>query len=238
MPPIEIIEKRTRNSKTYYLGKNRYRLEVYGNDPTLTVQPSAKDTYLYSPDPDGNYGTDAQLRLNDKSIYTQRPILEFDISDLPAGATLISATLQLYYFYCDAPSAGKTVWAYKLTRTNWVETEATWNSYKTGSSWTTKGGDYVTFNPSGGKTTVPASFGWMSWGVLAIVQDAYDSANPAEFLVKFETEELPSGGVLVIFHSNNYTGDASLCPKLVIEYTAAPPAYIPRHSGTVGVLII
>ncbi|GAH07096.1 unnamed protein product, partial [marine sediment metagenome] len=112
-----------------------------------------------------------------------------------------------------------TVWAYKLTRTDWVELEATWNIYKTASNWTAPGGDYVTSSPVGGSIVFPAGFGWMTWNVLAIVQDAYGGSIPAEFLVKFETEGLASGGSQPAFHSKNFTDDTDLQPKLVIDYT-------------------
>jgi len=153
-----------------------------------------------------------------------RSLLEFDLSELPPGATLNSASLQLYYYRWgnDNPT-GKTAWAYKLTRADWVELEAAWNIYKTGSNWTAAGGDYVTSNPDGGSTTFPADYGWMTWNVLAIVQDAYDGSIPAEFLVKFETEGLESLYSLAYFYSNNEAAETTKRPKLVIDYTPAPP---------------
>lgn len=213
----EIRSLRTKTSKTYDLGEGKRRIVI---DPTLTVQPSAKDSFLYEVAPSTEYGAAVDLMLNDRLNYTARAILEFDISGLPGGATLSSATLQLYYpTYGGADPNGKTVWAYKLTRTDWIELEANWTKYQTFLSWTSAGGDYVTSDPSGGSTTFPASYGWMSWAVLAIVQDAYDSSVAAEFLVKFATEGLSSGYSWPRFWSNDYTVDTSLCPKLVIDYT-------------------
>jgi hypothetical protein len=125
--------------------------------------------------------------------------------------------LYLYYFsYYDNNPVGRTYWAYKLSRTDWVESEATWNIYKTGSNWTTAGGDYVTSSPAGGSKVMPASFGWVSWDILAIVQDAQTNGIAVELLLKDGTE---SGDALGEFHSKEYTSDTSLRPKLVIEYT-------------------
>ena len=192
---------------------------------TLTLYP-AKDTCLEKAHPDSNKGAGDYLTLWDNYSTTWRAIPEFALSDIPAGATISSATLRLYYyFYSAANPVGKTVWAYKLTRTDWVELEATWNAYKTGSSWTAAGGDYVTSSPAGGSTVFPASYDWMSWNVLAIVQDAYTNGIPAEFLVKF-ANEIWSGGIdsYAVFHSKEY---GSLIPELVIEYTvpAKPHSY-------------
>ena len=192
-------------------------------DPTLTVQPSAKDTQLESEHPTTNYGTESRFNIRDYVNKTRRSLLEFDISGLPSGATINSASLQLYYWAWEwlADPSGKTVWAYKLTRTDWVEAQATWNIYKTGSSWTSSGGDYVTSSPAGGSTTFPADFGWMTWNVLAIVQDAYGSSIAAEFLMKFATEGLSANHSLPNFYSNDYTDDTDLCPKLVIVYSVS-----------------
>jgi len=184
---------------------------------TLTLYPT-KDTCLEKQHPDSNKGAGDYLTLWDNSSAIWRAILEFALSDIPAGATISSATLRLYYwFYSNNDPVNKAVWAYKLTRTNWVELEATWNAYKTGSNWTTAGGDYVTSNPAGASTTFPSSYGWMEWNVLAIVQDAYANAIPAEFLVKFQYEIWTIDfSSYAVFHSKEY---GSLIPELVIEYT-------------------
>lgn len=196
-------------------------------DPTLTIQPSGKDTYLNIGAPTNNQGGSSSIVVRDRIGSTSRTILEFDITGLPAGATLGSANLQLYYsrystYSTDTDPSGKTVWTYKLARTDWVELEATWNIYKTGSNWTVAGGDYVIADPVGGSTTFPADFDWMTWDVLAIVQDAYDSSIAAEFLVKFETEDLSSNYSQGYFYSSNYTTDTDYCPQLVITYTVSP----------------
>jgi len=202
----------------------------------LVVQPSSKDTYFRLSYPDNNYGGLAYLTINDDWDNVYRGILEFDISGLPSGATLDSASFQLYYgSKSGTDPSGKTVWAYKLTRTDWVESEATWNSYKSGSAWTDAGGDYVTSSPSGGSTTFPASYGWVAWNVLAIVQDAYDNTNPAEFLVKFEDETLTSGYGYATLYPREYTTDPDLQPTLVIEYEVAAPAGQPYTSRVQGV---
>ncbi|GAI45810.1 unnamed protein product, partial [marine sediment metagenome] len=57
-------------------------------DPTLTVQPSAKDNWILEHQPDTNKGTSTGVYLHDKSSETGRPLLELDISELPVGATL------------------------------------------------------------------------------------------------------------------------------------------------------
>lgn len=193
----------------------------------LTVQPSTKDNYLNEGSANTNYGTSISIGVRDQLNITYRCPIEFDISAIPAGQQIDVATLQLYYVDYSANGyidpVGKTVWAYKLSRTDWVEDESTWNIYKTGSNWTAAGGDYVTSSPSGGSTVFPAGYGWMSWNVLAIVRDAYPAAV-VEFLVKLATEGLSSNYSRAWWRSNDFAPyDPTLCPKLYIEYSAVAP---------------
>jgi len=196
-------------------------------DPTLTVQPATQDGDILERFPDTSYGTGMLLVLLDLTTWTRRCLFEFDISSLPSNATITSATLGLYYnSYGNNDPNGKTVWAYKLSRTDWVDTEATWNIYKTGSSWTSAGGDYVTSNPSGGSTTFPAAAdAWMEWDVQDIVEDAVANENAAEILLKYATEGLASGHTDANLRASEHT-TANTRPKLVIEYklvqTTAP----------------
>lgn len=186
--------------------------------PTLTVQPSAKDTRIYEGAPTTNYGAGTLLYVQSKTNLNQRSILEFDISGLPAGVTLVSATLSLYV-HTIADAVGRTYWAYKLTRTNWAQTFATWEEYDNGLDWTTDGGDYVIIAPVGGSAVVPgASACWMNWNVLAIVQDAYDNTDPAEFLLRDETEDFDATSRYVGFRSKEWVNGATH-PKLIITYT-------------------
>ena len=220
-----VLTERLSGVKDKLTGLSRTAVGNIRIDPTLTVQPSAKDTFLNEDAATTNYGNLTFLAVREAYPgYNEvmRSALEFGISALPGGAILSSATLQLYYYalYNLTDGVGKTIWAYKQTHPDWVELEATWNIYKTGSNWTATGGDYVTSNPAGGSTTVPASYSWMSWNVLAIVQDAYDGSIAAEFLMRFATESVASDvRSNPRWYSREYTTDTSLCPKLVIEYT-------------------
>jgi len=47
--------------------------------------------------------------------------------------------IKLYLYAWDIQASGSTVTCYKCLRTDWVESEVTWNIYKTGSNWTTAG---------------------------------------------------------------------------------------------------
>jgi hypothetical protein len=187
---------------------------------TLTIQPASKDNLGYEAAPADCYGTRTDLQLMNITSNRMRTFAEFDLSGLPSGVVLDSATLYLYYYhYNGTDPSGLTVWAYKLTRTDWSESQSSWNAYKSGSNWTAAGGDYVTSSPSGGSATIPASYGWMNWDVLAIIQAAVAAGVAAEFLLRFGTET--GGGSEAYFYSKEYTADTTLRPKLVITYSEA-----------------
>ena len=205
---------------------------------TLTVQPPAKDTFLSQSSPTNNYGSQEYFYLEDLNSFTCRGILESSLATLRAAGliTILSATLSLKYWQWNINDpAGKTLLACKLTRTDWVEAQATWNIYKASSNWTSAGGDYVTSNPGAASAPVPGAFGWIDFDVLAIVQDAYNASADAEFLIKFQTEGLSSGHSQIAFRSKEY-GTAADRPKLVIVYVQhpEPPTNVDATDGILG----
>ncbi len=189
-----------------------------------TYQPSSKDSFITDNNGaghDDNYGSQTYLNIHFHAYYDHRIILEFDISDIPDNATFSQGSLYLYYYeWISQNVSGQYVWANKLTRTDWVEAQATWNIYKTGSNWTSAGGDYVTSNPARTSTGMPGSYGWVNWNVKDIVIDAYDNNNNVEILLNRQT----TISAQAHFYSKEYTTDTSLRPKLTVTYTT-PTAF-------------
>ncbi|MGA2669952.1 MAG: DNRLRE domain-containing protein [Dehalococcoidia bacterium] len=192
-------------------GRFRYRENVL-----LTIQPATKDTYLQSSAPDTNYGSGTGVTIYDYSSNTRRGLLEFLITSIPTGAIIESAKLDLYYAsYYNYNPVGKTVWAYRGTRADWVELEATWNSYKTSTAWTTAGGDYTATD--GVSVAMPASYGWVEWDITNQVLYAQTNSVPVEVLVKFSAENQTTNRTSLDFYSSDYA-TASYRPKLIIKY--------------------
>ena len=181
-----------------------------------------QDTYIQEHNPDANFNySDAIFVSSDEapSDWTQRGLLEMDISGLPEGVTITGATLRLYYYgWIVADPVGRTLWAYKLTRNDWVETEVTWNSYQTGETWTSPGSDFVTSDPLGGAAVIPAdSPTWVEWEIVGIVGDAYANGENVELLLKFETET--DIDTSTKFYGFEY--EDTIPPELHIQYTEA-----------------
>ena len=163
-----------------------------------------------------------------------RILLQFDISALPEDITITSAELEIYQNVMYYEMAGTSVWAYKLTRTDWIEAAtqmvstsgATWWSYKIVDEvhfpWTTAGGDYVTSAPSGGNSTVPdAENTWFDpFDVTDIVKDAYDNDTPVAMLLRYEDEEEAESYDWVYISSKEHEDDETW-PKLTINYEEA-----------------
>ncbi|MBA7590019.1 hypothetical protein ES708_32118 [subsurface metagenome] len=202
----------------------------------IIFQPPSKDAYFLENSPGVNVGTAADLYLRPKTDNIRRIILEFPLAGIPVAAVINLATLALFETYNDKNEP--IVWAYKLSRTDWVEIEATWLLYKTGSPWTTPGGDYVTVAPAGDSSlAIPDALldDWLYFDVTAIVQDAVDAAVAAEFLIRLDSE----AGALtrsVVFRSKECGVDAER-PKLTVDYTPSVAGLENKSAGMAAKMV-
>lgn len=182
---------------------------------------ATKDNQIDGAGPTINRGTQIYDTLAAWSFGDSRKILSFDISSLPSGAIINSATLSCYYYQAfSGTPTGKNVILYKLRRNDWHETESTWNIYKTGNNWGTAGASNTSTDIDTSLTdtsVMPNPNNWLEFDAKDIVEDAITNSINVNVLIKFETE----GGsdTTAAFRTREYTTDTSLRPKLVIEYT-------------------
>ena len=192
-------------------------ITVYEPPITVTLQPDAadgKETMLNSMKPDRNYGADA-LETIDYG-WNQHFLIQFDLSSIPAGVRILSATLELnvkLFWY------GGNFTAHLLTAP-WTEgictgsvcaTGATWNTTDGATAWAVEGGD---FSPEVLDTVQVASIGWKSWDI-----------TPA--MKSWNSGVLPNYGVLLDpqvngsmeVYTSDYGADPSLRPKLIVIYS-------------------
>jgi len=105
-------------------------------------QPGSEglDTRILSSSPTSNYGTQTLLAVGEPNdapgIY--RTLVQFDLSSIPSSPSISAGTLSLYQV-TDRSSNARTFRVYRQKRA-WVESEATWNIYSTGNSWSSAGG--------------------------------------------------------------------------------------------------
>jgi hypothetical protein len=190
-----------------------------------TIQPPTQDALMNGMFPGLNYGDDASIIVKAASpTESYRGLVQFDLSAIPAGSTISSATLKLYYHrWGTNDPVGRTLWAYRVTQ-SWTEGDGTTNSgvswarYDGTNSWATPGGDYTT--NGGASSTVPSSYGWMTWTVTDIVKAwVEDSEANCGFLIKDGTEDTAGQGwYLTYFYSSEFE-NTELQPILEIDYT-------------------
>ena len=97
---------------------------------TLTLQPDATDgidTYVYEASANANFGTGVTLSLIGFAALRQRVLIKFDLSSIPAGATIDSATLTLYGQGSGADNTPLAVHRILAASGSWTEAGATWN---------------------------------------------------------------------------------------------------------------
>jgi hypothetical protein len=182
-----------------------YPIEI---DPTVTIQPdgtAVKDAYVLKTTT-FNYGTDIGLRVggNDAS----RSYLQFDLSSIPNGADVVSASLTLlhagYYNQLNI-----TVQCFLVTQT-WNETTITWNTQPT----------FDSNISSSSLNFYTGSTGQLrTWDIKNIVSN-WISTGVNNGLVLKQTD---TAGAEAIFYSSD-NSSATDRPKLTISYNLPPTA--------------
>jgi len=110
---------------------------------TITLQPNGADgldTFLLSSSSTSNHGTLTYMGVGEDSNATNsmgRSLIKFDLSSIPANATITSATLSVWTDL-DFSSNTRTIRVHRLN-VPFHETQATWNLSATGASWQVAG---------------------------------------------------------------------------------------------------
>ncbi|HYP26616.1 MAG TPA: DNRLRE domain-containing protein [Blastocatellia bacterium] len=172
------------------------------------------DTWINLYDPDVNFNGETKLLvLGTEDI---KSLVRFDLSSIPAGARITSATLSLYNYGHENSANGGAVNVHRASKV-WVESQATWNVYSAGNSWAAAGmqagSDYAT-SPMSSITINTAINVWRNFDVTGLVQGWVNGTTNNGFVVRS-----PAGGVKPRFYSSGYSVDASLRPKLSVNYT-------------------
>jgi len=187
---------------------------------TITIQSPSKDTFIsywsWSGLPDtydanANYGGMYWFTVQFTPYGLRRILMEFDLSSIPSGAVISSATLRLFIWAAGGDWQGQLIRVNRVTQ-SWVEGTtvgemvvppvgggATWNEYNyydglatSAYNWGTPGGDYTTVDSA----TATTPLGWTSWSVTAIVQGWVAGTYPNYgFLIKWDSESGNARGV-------------------------------------------
>lgn len=200
---------------------------------STVIQPSTQDTFIREANYNENYNSLTYIEIYPLTSDREFGLIEFDVSSLPAGAIITSATMSLYYFewYIGDP-VGRAYYIHRLLRPTWTEAGATWNHYTGTSDWGTNGAlntvtDYI--YTIGDKTkyacsVMPAAPGWVDWAVSDLTQDAF--TNQSGKLILKISDLSGTASVGARFFNSEYADDTTLCPKLSITYYTNPPTGI------------
>ena len=85
----------------------------------------AKDAAAKAHFPDSNYGGDTILQVSNQSGYEKQVFLQFSVSGIPTGGTIVSAQLKLR---SQTTGSGRAITAHSVGSTSWGENTITWNN--------------------------------------------------------------------------------------------------------------
>lgn len=120
-----------------------------GQTASTTVSlPANADTYLSQNSPSSHYGTNTTLMVDGDdpkgTDKDKRILIKFDLSQIPSGATILSANL-IFRVVDASPNTYKT----QQLKRNWTETGASWNTYDGTNVWGSAGASSSTSDRGG-----------------------------------------------------------------------------------------
>ena len=178
------------------------------------------DTYLNDQNPTMNFGGgtlgQAGVITEGKLTTVFRSIFHFSgVSVIPSDATIDSASLHLDK---NSTVAFETMFEFmRLTTTGFVELEATWESWKTGSAWTTPGGDFTETDKSTIIIDDEEDLIFDDAGMIAQVKYCLD--NTVEFWGLCKAEFEVGLTHIHIHRMSEFIVNPVLRPELTINYT-------------------
>ena len=191
---------------------SRTNLKVYEPPTVVALQPDSTaglDTYLDEFKPTFNYGDTQNLKVSAVTGKALQSLLKFDLTSIPSGQTITSATLELRVNNASVDSTIVTI--HNVTK-DWGEGNANWTESNSGINWANSGGDFdSTISAS---ATTPSAQDWVSWDISDLVTDWVNGTSANYGLMLGTTES----GKSTQFSSTD-AGLPANRPKLTISYS-------------------
>ncbi|SES47801.1 RHS repeat-associated core domain-containing protein [Actinokineospora terrae] len=185
-------------------------------DPTITIEPTSntgQDSQIWSDTPDRNDGANYQLSVGTDNTGIARSLVKFDTSVIPAGASLASAKLRMYYDSELHTGANAVAMQAHRVTAGWSENAVTWNNFQAA---------FAEAGVAGAVKQANVTQVWSEWDVRNIAQTWVSGSAPNHgLLVKATDEALNRGGAVHHGAEFVYNGDIPTFPKLVVTYGTA-----------------
>lgn len=154
----------------------------FGNNSTDNCPNRVYDCLLYQAEPDTAHPSSyIEVGCGSSSNSINRSLIKFNIKETLDNLGVISISSAKLYLYPYNIAGTHTVSVYRVFK-NWLDTQATWNSYQTGVTWS--GAGCSAANDSGTddgdydrKFTAEDSDSSISTGSYSIILDVTDLAN-------------------------------------------------------------
>jgi hypothetical protein len=172
------------------------------------------DTYIYRYAPNANYHLQPLLRVGYKQLFAS--LLRFDLSPIPAGATIDEAWLEVYAGGWSGLGCDITIGAYAISNTVTI-TETTWNEAHHGTAWVGAGCSNVWLDrrPVAEYTlTTDGPRKWYRFDLTGLVQEWVNGVLPNNGLLLRQEGYLP----FTYFFTSHECTDPRLRPRLVVRY--------------------
>ena len=186
--------------------------EVFQPGPT-----AGKDAYIKQDKPDERRGGDSELRVKTESGKLNRSLLQFDLTSLPTGVVIDSASFSLWVK--EVRDGNATIAAHQVTA-GWNEAEVTWKARDkaAGLLWAAQGGDYDPATLDTEAFVKDVKNYWATWDVTTAAV-AWVATPASNFGLILESP-VTSPKNETRFKSSD-DGTASQRPKLEVCYSAA-----------------
>ena len=159
-------------------------------------------------------------RVQGSNTWWYRTFLKYDLSGIPAGATVLSAKMRVYDSYHNTNGSKGTTNISRIT-TDWDDSSVSWNNQP---SWE---GEYLSANVS-----PPGVGNWSDWDITTLVQAWVNGTYPNYGVYIKNNNE---GSYRYNWDlCNHYNSDETLASYLEIEYEAPDiRKYLVRSGSTV-----
>jgi len=182
-------------------------------DPTIKIQPTvtqSQDAMIISDDAASNFDGSWRLSVGTTTTGKARSLVKFGLSTIPAGTTIDSASLQLYFDQDHTTGSYSVPLEAHRATASWDESTVTWNSIA------------ASLGELGGTVTkgVNQANVWHAYNVKSIVQSWISGTQPNYgFQVKAADETtLGRGGPRYEAAEYAYNGENENTPKLIVTY--------------------